>query len=216
MRFTWSTSRRGRSGFLAAATGPMRNSERGNSASRFVAQENSALAESGAAHAMAGQRRAGRCRDAAARHGPVARRSRIFAKQQPLVRDALIALVDKIGPSILLVHSQAGAFAGRLPMRARSGEGDPRDRAERAARRGLEFTARPTTSRKARIAHYGLTAVPLAYSPPLANGCGAVLREGGQGGRARTRDLLETSRAGRGSFPTCRRCRSSLLTAEAS
>jgi pimeloyl-ACP methyl ester carboxylesterase len=30
---------RGRSGFLAAATGPMRNSERSNSASRFVAQE---------------------------------------------------------------------------------------------------------------------------------------------------------------------------------
>ena len=30
---------RGRSGFLTAATGPMRSSERGNSASRFVAQE---------------------------------------------------------------------------------------------------------------------------------------------------------------------------------
>src|SRR5947207_15745865 len=30
---------RGRSGFLAAATGLMRNSERGNSASRFIAQE---------------------------------------------------------------------------------------------------------------------------------------------------------------------------------
>src|SRR5438270_3378508 len=33
-----------------------------------------------------------------------------FAKQQPLVRDALIALLDRIGPSILLTHSQSGAF----------------------------------------------------------------------------------------------------------
>src|ERR1700687_2124777 len=33
-----------------------------------------------------------------------------FAKQQVLNRDALVALLEKIGPSILLVHSQAGAF----------------------------------------------------------------------------------------------------------
>ena len=33
-----------------------------------------------------------------------------FAEQQVLNRDALIALLDKIGPSVLLVHSQAGAF----------------------------------------------------------------------------------------------------------
>jgi len=33
-----------------------------------------------------------------------------FTKQQVLNRDAPVALLDKIGPSILLVHSQAGAF----------------------------------------------------------------------------------------------------------
>ena len=33
-----------------------------------------------------------------------------FAKQQSLKRDALIALLDKIGPSILMTHSQGGAF----------------------------------------------------------------------------------------------------------
>src|SRR5262249_57765849 len=33
-----------------------------------------------------------------------------FTKQQFLNRDALVALLEKIGPSILLVHSQAGAF----------------------------------------------------------------------------------------------------------
>src|SRR5262245_56086897 len=33
-----------------------------------------------------------------------------FPKQQELNRDALIALFDKIGPAILLTHSQSGAF----------------------------------------------------------------------------------------------------------
>jgi len=37
-----------------------------------------------------------------------------FTKQQFLNRDALVALLDKIGPSILLVHSQAGAFAWQV------------------------------------------------------------------------------------------------------
>jgi pimeloyl-ACP methyl ester carboxylesterase len=36
------------------------------------------------------------------------------AKQQELVRTALIALVDKIGPSILLVYSQTGAFGWQV------------------------------------------------------------------------------------------------------
>ena len=36
---------------------------------------------------------------------------RDFTKQQVVNRDALIALLEKIGPSILLVHSQAGAFS---------------------------------------------------------------------------------------------------------
>jgi pimeloyl-ACP methyl ester carboxylesterase len=34
-----------------------------------------------------------------------------FAEQQALMRDAGAALLDKIGPSIILVHSQSGAFA---------------------------------------------------------------------------------------------------------
>jgi pimeloyl-ACP methyl ester carboxylesterase len=34
-----------------------------------------------------------------------------YPKQQEINRDALIALLDRIGPSVLLVHSQSGAFA---------------------------------------------------------------------------------------------------------
>lgn len=33
-----------------------------------------------------------------------------FPKQQELNRDAVVALLDKIGPSIVLIHSQSGAF----------------------------------------------------------------------------------------------------------
>jgi pimeloyl-ACP methyl ester carboxylesterase len=33
-----------------------------------------------------------------------------FQKQQEINRDALVALLDKIGPAVLLTHSQAGAF----------------------------------------------------------------------------------------------------------
>ena len=33
-----------------------------------------------------------------------------FAKQQEINTNALVALLDKIGPSILLTHSQSGAF----------------------------------------------------------------------------------------------------------
>ena len=34
-----------------------------------------------------------------------------FARQQQLNRDAAVALLDKIGPVILLTHSQSGAFS---------------------------------------------------------------------------------------------------------
>src|SRR5206468_1734040 len=33
-----------------------------------------------------------------------------FTLQQALNRDAIVALIDKVGPSILLTHSQSGAF----------------------------------------------------------------------------------------------------------
>src|SRR5262249_55885090 len=34
-----------------------------------------------------------------------------YPKQQALNRDAIVALLDRIGPAVLLVHSQSGAFA---------------------------------------------------------------------------------------------------------
>jgi pimeloyl-ACP methyl ester carboxylesterase len=163
---------RGRSGFLAAATGPMRNSERGNSASRFVAQEKFKLWPQAALHTQWPGN--GEADDLATLQLAMGQLPAIedFAKQQPLVRDGLIALVDKIGPSILLVHSQAGAFgwpvADARPdlvkaILAIEPNGPPG--------RGLEFIGAPDYFKEgANVLTYGLTAVPLGYSPALANG----------------------------------------------
>ena len=163
---------RGRSGFLAAATGPMRNSERGNSASRFVAQGKFKRWPQAALHTQWPGN--GEPDDPATLQLTMGQLPAIedFVKQQPLVRDGLIALVDKIGPSILLVHSQAGAFgwpvADARPdlvkaILAIEPNGPPG--------RGLEFVGAPDWFKEgANVLTYGLTAVPLAYAPPLANG----------------------------------------------
>jgi pimeloyl-ACP methyl ester carboxylesterase len=94
-----------------------------------------------------------------------------FAKQQPLVRDALIALIDKIGPSILLTHSQGGAFgwpvADARPdlvkaILAIEPNGPPG--------RGLEFLGAPDYFKEGGLAlRYGITDVPLTYAPPVSS-----------------------------------------------
>src|SRR6516162_8418147 len=89
---------RGRSGFLTAATGPMRNSERSNSASRFVAQEKFKFWPQAALHTQ--WPGTGETDDPATLQLAMSQLPAIedFATQQPLVRDGLIALLDKIGP----------------------------------------------------------------------------------------------------------------------
>ena len=68
------------------------------------------MAAGASAHPVAGQGQAG---DAAFDQFYASQFPSIanFAKQQEINRDALIALLDKIGPSILLTHSQSGAFS---------------------------------------------------------------------------------------------------------
>jgi pimeloyl-ACP methyl ester carboxylesterase len=101
---------RGRSGFLTAASGPMRSSERSNSASRFVSQEKFKLWPQAVLHTQ--WPGSGEADDPATLQLAMSQLPAIgdFNKQQPLNRDALIALLEKIGPAVLLTHSQAGAF----------------------------------------------------------------------------------------------------------
>jgi pimeloyl-ACP methyl ester carboxylesterase len=162
---------RGRSGFLTAATGPMRNSERSNSASRFVSQEKSKLWPQATLHTQ--WPGSGDADDPATLQLAMSQLPAIesFARQQPLVRDALIALIDKIGPSILLTHSQGGAFgwpvADARPelvkaILAIEPNGPPG--------RSLNFIGPPDYFKESALAlAYGVTDVPLTYAPALGS-----------------------------------------------
>jgi pimeloyl-ACP methyl ester carboxylesterase len=162
---------RGRSGYLADSYGPMRNVDRSNSGPRFVAQAKSKLWPQ--AHLHTQWPGTGDENDPAADQLAQSQLPAIadFNKQQPLNRDALIALFEKIGPGILLVHSQAGAFgwpvADSRPdlikaILAIEPNGPPG--------RGLEFVGAPDWFKEGPLAlTYGLTSAPLTYAPAVSD-----------------------------------------------
>ena len=95
-----------------------------------------------------------------------------FTLQQQLNRDAILALLGKIGPAILLTHSQSGAFGWPVAdahpelvkaIVAVEPNGPPfydvQNVAEPEWFRNATAQTRP----------WGVTAVPLAYSPAAAN-----------------------------------------------
>ena len=92
-----------------------------------------------------------------------------FTKAQLLNRDALVALLDKIGPAILMVHSQAGAFAWPVAdarpdlVKAIVGvepNGPPVH--------SVELVGAPDWFKEGPVAlPYGVTAVPLTYAPAV-------------------------------------------------
>jgi len=94
-----------------------------------------------------------------------------FTKQQVLNRDALVALIDKIGPAILMTHSQAGAFgwpvADARPQQVKAilaiePNGPPFHQ--------VDFIGAPDYFKQGPLAlPYGITAVPLTYSPAVAD-----------------------------------------------
>ena len=162
---------RGRSGYLAASYGPMRNVTRDNSLPRFVAQAKSKLWPQ--AHLHTQWPGTGEAGDPAAEQLAQSQLPAIgsFEKQQMLNRDALIALFEKIGPGILMVHSQSGAFgwpvADARPdlikaILAVEPSGPPV--------RTLEFIGAPDYFKEnATGAKYGITSAPLTYSPPVGD-----------------------------------------------
>jgi pimeloyl-ACP methyl ester carboxylesterase len=93
-----------------------------------------------------------------------------FPRQQELNRDALVALLDKIGPAILLTHSQSGSFnwpvADARPsllkaLVAVEPSGPPVH--------DIDNTGEPDWFKDAeRTKISGLADVPLAYDPPLS------------------------------------------------
>ena len=95
-----------------------------------------------------------------------------YPRQQEINRDAIIALLDKIGPAILLVHSQSGAFAWPVAdarpklvkaIVAIEPNGPPVYETEfKGAPEWFADTGAGKSS--------GLGMVPLAYDPPLKPG----------------------------------------------
>ena len=162
---------RGRSGYLPATYGPARNVESTNSRARFVAQEQSKLWPQAILHTQ--WPGTGALDDPAARQLMASQLPAIasFARQQFLNRDALIALFEKIGPGILMVHSQAGAFgwpvADSRPdlvkaILAVEPSGPPVH--------SVEFVGAPEWFKEGPIQHvYGITSVPLHYVPEVKN-----------------------------------------------
>ena len=106
-----------------------------------------------------------------------------FTKQQFLNRDALVALIDQIGPAILMVHSQAGAFgwpvADARPDQVKAilavePNGPPFYQ--------VDFTGAPDYFKQGPLAlPYGLSAVPLTYSPAVADAKELACRSAGTG-----------------------------------
>ena len=95
-----------------------------------------------------------------------------FTRQQFLNRDAILALLEKIGPAILLTHSQSGAFgwpvADARPDRVKAivaiePNGPPFYDVENSGApdwfHDAAVEARP----------WGVTAAPLGYAPPAKN-----------------------------------------------
>ncbi len=160
---------RARSGYLPAAYGPSNNVARDNALSRFIAQEKFKLWPQAVLHTQ--WPGTGEPDDPATIQLAASQMPAIadFKEQQVLNRDALIALLEKIGPSILLTHSQAGAFgwpvADARPdlvkaILAIEPNGPPFYQ--------VEFIGAPDWFRQGALAlPYGITAVPLTYSPPV-------------------------------------------------
>src|SRR6267378_23277 len=94
-----------------------------------------------------------------------------FTRQQFLNRDALVALIDKIGPAILMTHSQGGAFgwpvADARPDQVKAilavePNGPPFYQ--------VDFVGAPDYFKQGPLTlPYGITAVPLSYAPAVAD-----------------------------------------------
>jgi pimeloyl-ACP methyl ester carboxylesterase len=141
-----------------------------------------------------------------------------FTLQQELNRDAIVALLEKIGPSILLTHSQSGAFAWPVAdarpdlvkaILAVEPNGPPFFNVENAPAPGGFSDVTPQTR------PWGITAVPLAYAPPAAAASDlAIVRQEAADGPDLVRCWLQ--RAPARQLPRLQALPILILTAEAS
>lgn len=160
---------RGRSGYLDKTYGPQRHADAQSAEKRYLREEDAKLWPQ--AHLHTQWPGTGKPDDPVtmAMVASFVPEIQDFNKQQVLNRDALIALLEKIGPSVIMVHSQAGAFvwpvADAKPdlvkgIVAVEPNGPPVH--------GVKFVGAPKWFEYGKVTlPYGLTAVPLTYDPPV-------------------------------------------------
>jgi pimeloyl-ACP methyl ester carboxylesterase len=159
---------RGRSGYVAEVYGPQRVADGESGQRRYLQQEKFKLWPQAYLHTQWPGSGAPDDPVTLQMVGSYVPEIEDFTKQQFLNRDALVALFDKIGPAILLVHSQAGAFAWPVAdarpdlVKAIVGvepNGPPVH--------GVEFIGAPDWFKEGPVSlTYGLSSVPLTYDPP--------------------------------------------------
>ncbi len=200
---------RGRSGYLAEAYGPWRVADGEGAQRRYLSQAKFKLWPQAHLHTQ--------WPGSGAPDDPVTLRMvsgflpeiADFTKQQFLNRDALVALIDQIGPAILMTHSQAGAFGWPVA--------DARPDQVKAIL-AIEPNGPPVPPgrihRRAGLLQAGAAGAPLRHHRGAADLCsrgrrreGACLRAGGQAGCARSRALPRPAGAG-AQAPQSERCRS--------
>jgi pimeloyl-ACP methyl ester carboxylesterase len=141
-----------------------------------------------------------------------------FTLQQALNRDAILALLEKIGPAILLTHSQSGAFGWPVAdarvdlvraILAVEPNGPPFFNVDNVP--GPEwFRDAPVQARP-----WGITAVPLTYEPKVSAASDlAIVRQGKPDGPELARCWEQKSPARQ--LPKLQRIPILILTAEAS
>ena len=160
---------RGRAAFNEKVYGPAEQTDASNNQSRYTVQERFKLWPQAHLHNQwpgTGDTNSPEVQQLLSSQLPAIKS---FQRQMELNRDALIALVDRIGPSILMVHSQAGAFgwpvADARPDKVKAilaiePNGPPFT--------GVDFIGAPDWFRNAATPAltWGLSGVPLTYDPP--------------------------------------------------
>ncbi|HEY1505552.1 MAG TPA: alpha/beta hydrolase [Stellaceae bacterium] len=161
---------KGRSPYYPDIYGPNSQTDMSNNQSRYVAEEKSKLWPQ--AHLHDQWPGDGTLDDPAVQQLVSSQLPSIkdFHRQQELNSAGLIALVDKIGPSILLVHSQAGAFVWPVAdARPNAVKGILAIEPNGPPFYSVEDTGAPDWFKySSDIAlHYGITDVPITYAPAV-------------------------------------------------
>ena len=161
---------RGRSPYTPEMFGPVELVDRMNSQTRYIAQEKYDLWPQ--AHLHTQWPGSGALDDPATLQLVSGNLPAIkdFNEQQAINRDALLALLERIGPSVLMVHSQAGAYAWPVAdarpdlVKAIIGVEPNGPPAHDVVFRGPPDYFADDPAVKA----YGLGADPLTYDPPVS------------------------------------------------